>query len=101
MNSTNNYKPCDLVIFGALGDLSRRKLLISLYKLDEANLLEPDTRIIGVDRIAQDNKGFSEIAHKSLLEFHSPTLDKAVWDRLSARFAYIQLDINDCHNFKN
>ncbi|NOT85312.1 MAG: glucose-6-phosphate dehydrogenase [Methylococcaceae bacterium] len=100
MTATQNYKPSDLVIFGALGDLSRRKLLISLYKLDEANLLEPDTRIIGVDRIAQDSVGFSEIAHKSLLEFLSPTLDKVVWDRLSARFTYIQLDINDLPQFE-
>ncbi|MDD5113102.1 MAG: glucose-6-phosphate dehydrogenase, partial [Methylobacter sp.] len=55
MNDKTIYKPCDLVLFGALGDLSRRMLLISLYKLEEANLLEPDTHVIGVDRIAQDN----------------------------------------------
>jgi glucose-6-phosphate 1-dehydrogenase len=100
MTPTKNYKPCDLVIFGALGDLSRRKLLISLYKLDESNLLEPDTRIIGVDRLAEDTAGFVEIAYKSLQAFSSHSIDKVVWARLSARFTYVQLDISDPLQFK-
>ncbi|MDD1605827.1 MAG: glucose-6-phosphate dehydrogenase, partial [Methylococcaceae bacterium] len=66
MKDKKTFKPCDLVIFGALGDLSRRKLLISLYRLENANLIEPDTCIIGVDRHAHDNAQFVEIAHKSL-----------------------------------
>jgi glucose-6-phosphate 1-dehydrogenase len=100
MNATLSYKPCDLVIFGALGDLSRRKLLISLYKLDESHLLEADTRIIGVDRLPQDSAGFSDIAHKSCQEFLSQPIDEAVWARLSARFVYVQLDISDSQQFK-
>jgi glucose-6-phosphate 1-dehydrogenase len=99
MNSTKSYKPCDLVIFGALGDLSRRKLLISLYKLDESNLLEADTRIVGVDRVAQDTAGFIGIVQKSLREFLSSAPDRTVWERLSARFTYVQIDINDGQQF--
>ena len=38
---------CDFAIFGVLGDLSRRKLLPSLYQLDKEGLLHPDTRILG------------------------------------------------------
>ena len=41
---------CDFTIFGVLGDLSRRKLIPSLYQLDKAGLLDEDTRIIGVAR---------------------------------------------------
>ncbi|MBW1749611.1 MAG: glucose-6-phosphate dehydrogenase, partial [Deltaproteobacteria bacterium] len=41
---------CDFTIFGVLGDLSRRKLIPSLYQLDRACLLHDDTRIIGVAR---------------------------------------------------
>ena len=48
MKAKNTFNPCDLVIYGALGDLSKRKLIISLYRLENANFLEPDTRIIGV-----------------------------------------------------
>ena len=52
MMDEKKYKPCDLVIYGALGDLSRRKLMMSLYQLDKSKLLEPQTRIIGVDSLA-------------------------------------------------
>jgi len=39
-------QPCDFTIFGLLGDLSRRKLIPSLYQLDKVALLHEDTRII-------------------------------------------------------
>ena len=42
--------PCDLIVFGALGDLSCRKLFPALYQLERADLLHSDTRIIGCAR---------------------------------------------------
>ena len=66
MKEKKIFKPCDLVIYGALGDLSKRKLLISLYRLENANFIEPDTRIIGVDLHDIKSTGFVEMAHKSL-----------------------------------
>jgi glucose-6-phosphate 1-dehydrogenase len=98
--SEKKYKPCDLVIFGGLGDLSRRKLLMSLYQLDKSNLLEPQTQIIAVDRLPETRESFTQIAHKSLLEFLNESLDDVVWARLSARFNYLQLDISDLDEFK-
>ena len=50
MAVTQTAQACDLVIFGAKGDLARRKLLPSLYQLEKAGQLNPDTRIIGVGR---------------------------------------------------
>ena len=63
------FEPCDLVIYGGLGDLSRRKLIISLYRLENGNFLEDDTRIIAVDRLEEDSASFIKIAYKSLQEF--------------------------------
>ena len=93
MNNNKNIKPCDLVIYGALGDLSKRKLIISLYRLEKANLIESDTRIIGVDRHTVDNSGFIETAFKSLQAFLNEDIDKGVWERFSTRFAYLQIDL--------
>jgi glucose-6-phosphate 1-dehydrogenase len=100
MNDKTTYKPCDLVIFGALGDLSRRMLLISLYKLEEANLLEPDTRVIGVDRLVQDSTGFVGVTLKSLQEFLPRPIEDDVWKKFSARLGYVQIDISDLDQFK-
>ncbi len=100
MKSTKRYKPCDLIIFGALGDLTKRKLLLSLYRLDSSNLLEPETRIVAVDRVVQDTDGYLKIAQKSISEFLPEPLDNEVWVRMSARFTYVQIDITDAEQFK-
>ncbi|MDP1614759.1 MAG: glucose-6-phosphate dehydrogenase, partial [Methylococcales bacterium] len=100
MKDKKTFKPCDLVIFGALGDLSRRKLIISLYRLENANLIESDTRIIGVDRHPNENSQFIEIAHKSLQAFLNDKLDDDVWQRFSARLSYLKIDLTQLDQYK-
>ncbi len=100
MKDKKTFKPCDLVIYGALGDLSRRKLLISLYRLDNANLLEPDTRIIGVDRHDFDKDQFIETAHNSLQEFLNDTIQDEVWARFSARLNYLKIDLTQPEQYQ-
>ncbi len=48
----------DLVIFGARGDLARRKLFPALYQLDKAGLLTDSTRVAGVAREDIDSAEF-------------------------------------------
>ena len=93
MKEKKAYKPCDLIIYGALGDLSRRKLLISLYRLENANLLEPATQIIGVDRHDGDKASFIAFVLKNLQEFLNDKIDDTVWQRFSARLAYLKIDL--------
>ncbi len=45
---------CNLIIFGAKGDLAHRKLLPSLYQLEKTGYIHPDTRIIGIGRAEWD-----------------------------------------------
>jgi glucose-6-phosphate 1-dehydrogenase len=93
MNPKKTFKPCDLVIFGASGDLSRRKLLISLYRLEKAGLIEADTRIIGIDQHDNDHSGFIETIHNSLQEFLNEAIDEPIWAQFSARFSYLKIDL--------
>ncbi|MGZ8221976.1 MAG: glucose-6-phosphate dehydrogenase, partial [Methylobacter sp.] len=99
MNEKTVFKPCDLVIFGALGDLSRRKLLISLYRLEKANLIEADTRIIGVDQHQSDNSGFVGIIQASLQEFLNEVINEQVWARFSVRFSYLKIDLTQMDQY--
>lgn len=94
------FKPCDLVIYGALGDLTRRKLLISLYRLENAKLLEPDTRIIGVDRHPGESAFYIDVAHKSLQLFLNEKLDEDVWKRFSSRLNYLQIDLTQMEQYQ-
>ncbi len=100
MKDKKTFKPCDLIIYGALGDLSRRKLLISLYRLEMANLIEPETRIIGIDRHEANNAEFIDTARKSLEEFSSETIEDNVWTRFSARLSYVKIDLTQLGDYK-
>ena len=59
----------DLVIFGATGDLARRKILPGLFRRFQAGQMTADSRIIGAARTAMDSAGFRKEVRKALEEF--------------------------------
>lgn len=99
MAVTSTAKACDLVIFGAKGDLARRKLLPSLYQLEKAGHIHPDTRIIGVGRAEWDKKAYTEVVKEALGTFMKEKLDDDLWATLCARLDFCNLDVNDSKNF--
>lgn len=94
------FPPCDLVIYGGLGDLSRRKLIISLYRLENGDFLEADTRIIAVDRLDETSQSFIEIAYKSLQKFLGSSIDESIWENFSARLSYQKMDLTHPEEYK-
>jgi glucose-6-phosphate 1-dehydrogenase len=58
--------PCVIVMFGASGDLARRKLLPSLYELAFHNCLAPRFRLVGFARTEMSDDKFREAASESL-----------------------------------
>jgi len=99
MNNIDCQAASEIVIFGALGDLSRRKLLPSLYQLEVAGLLGQDTRIIGVARNDITLEQFTEQIKEGLTSFISETLDSDVVTRLLTRLVYQQLDFKDIKSY--
>lgn len=90
---------CDLVIFGAKGDLTRRKLLPSLYQLEKYGKLPADTKILGVGRADWDQAAYAEIAKDALTTFMSDPIDDEIWQRFSKRLNFHKLDVNDTSAF--
>ena len=83
----------DLVIFGARGDLSKRKLFPALFELDRAGLLTDSVRIAGVAREEIDSVAFIEQMHNSLKDGSKEgQWDEATWQRFSRRLNYIKVD---------
>ena len=61
--------PFDIIVFGATGDLSQRKLIPALFHRDEQGQLTDDTRIIGTSRRAMTSDEFKAFAQKALESF--------------------------------
>jgi glucose-6-phosphate 1-dehydrogenase len=88
-------QPCDFIIFGILGDLTRRKLLPSLYQLEKAGLLHDETRIIGVARHDLTQEAFLNEMRGRLTSFAGEPLDNAAADRLLARMRYVLINLEN------
>ncbi len=61
--------PCVMVIFGAAGDLTRRKLIPSLYNLAKYNLLSREFAVIGIARNPMSTDEFRAKLVQDLKEF--------------------------------
>ena len=90
----------DLVIFGARGDLSKRKLFPALYQLDKAGLLADSVRIAGVAREDMDSVSFIKQMHESLqATLDTADWDDVVWKKFSQRLQYIRIDFSQKKQF--
>src|SRR5918992_3629912 len=70
-----------VVIFGANGDLSRRKLLPALYHLDAEGLMPEDYRVIGNSRSELSNEEFRSFARASVDQFGRSEIEPTSWQR--------------------
>lgn len=91
----------DIVIFGAAGDLSRRKLLPALYQLDAAGLLVDKCRIVGVARQDFTESEFVELVKENIETFvKKAELDANQLTKFLLRIKYQKLDITDSSSYQ-
>ena len=76
-------RPHVMVLFGATGDLARRKLLPGLFHLSQAGLL-PECRIIGTSLDDLDDDGFREFARGALDDFAHHGVPDDEWEAFAA-----------------
>ncbi len=82
--------PQVVVLVGATGDLSQRKLLPGLYHLATTGFI-PDCRIIGVSLDEMDADGFRAFARRALDSFSSRKVEDAQWAAFAAMLDYVPL----------
>jgi len=81
--------PTVVVIFGASGDLTARKLIPAVYNLGVDNLLPTDFHLVGYGRKAIPDEEFRRLAADSIREFSRRELSDEVWDRIAANTTYV------------
>jgi glucose-6-phosphate 1-dehydrogenase len=81
-----------IVIFGASGDLTARKLIPSLYRLHRKGRLPEEARIVGVARSPFSDDAYREKLRGALREFQPKDYDAAVWESFARRLFYVAGD---------
>ncbi|MEZ5920039.1 MAG: glucose-6-phosphate dehydrogenase [Parvularculaceae bacterium] len=82
-----------LVVFGATGDLSLRKLIPSLFHRWQDGQIPGDSKIIGVSRSAMSTDEFRALAFSSFVKFHAAEdIPENAWAEFSALLHYCEID---------
>jgi glucose-6-phosphate 1-dehydrogenase len=87
--------PCALVIFGASGDLTHKKLMPALYALMVRRLLPPRFAIVGVARTEADDDAFRKDMKEAVKQYARDAFRDDVWEELAANMRYVATDFAD------
>jgi glucose-6-phosphate 1-dehydrogenase len=88
--------PCVVVIFGATGDLTRRKLLPALYRLAQQHLNPAEFAILGVSRQHMSDQEYRAKMRDALAEFgDNDTFDEAEWNSFADGIFYVAGEFKD------
>jgi glucose-6-phosphate 1-dehydrogenase len=89
-------EPCSIVIFGASGDLTARKLIPALYHLCKEKQMPPDFRVIGVARREKTDASWRQELRQALDEFsRTHPVDEAIWENFAQHLVYCRGDLTD------
>lgn len=84
-----------MVVFGADGDLTKRKLVPALYYLAVSGLLPKNFALLGLARTELSTEEFRRKLSGDLREFATGPIDAALWNWLSRRLYYVTGDFRD------
>ena len=87
--------PCAIVIFGASGDLTHRKLMPALYDLFEAGLLGKQFVVLGFSRSHISDEDFRASARRGVEQFTSHGIPDRVWEEFSQGLHYMSGQFDD------
>src|SRR5215469_8804602 len=90
---------CAMVIFGASGDLTKRKLLPALYNLAKDSLLAKEFALIGFARNDISTEEFRAKLTSEIREFATTTVDEDLWHWFCERIYYVKGEFGDAAAF--
>ncbi|MGI8586583.1 MAG: glucose-6-phosphate dehydrogenase [Chloroflexia bacterium] len=94
-------QPCTIVLFGATGDLTMRKLLPAFYNLELEGLLPPGFSILAVARKPKTDDEFRKEMLDAVNQFsRSRPVQPQVWDTFAQGIFYVQTEFHDLTGFE-
>jgi glucose-6-phosphate 1-dehydrogenase len=91
--------PHTVVIFGASGDLTSRKLIPALYSLHQKGRLPDQTRVVGVARTKFTSEAWREELAASTEKFAGKEFNPAAWERFAGSLFYHAGDVGKAEDF--
>src|SRR5215471_2601783 len=88
--------PCTVIIFGASGDLTKRKLVPALYRLVQQRLLPAEFAIVGQARTPMSDDEFRNRMKTSVAQFsEAREVDDEMWNSFAQGLFYLPADIGN------
>lgn len=96
MRLARTAEPCVVVIFGASGDLTKRKLVPALYHLCQERLLPAEVAVIGVARSPKSHDEFRAQMREAIIEFAGDEhIDETLWESFAKGLYYVSGTFED------
>ncbi len=96
MSETNpNTKPTTIVIFGASGDLTHRKLIPALYNNYRKGRLPEKSQIVGFARRDWSDEIFRDRLREGVEQFGGSTYEPGTWDAFAPKLSYFQGNLDE------
>jgi len=93
--------PCTIVIFGATGDLTTRKLVPALFRLSCAGCLSRRFRVLGVGRHdTSDDKFRTRMREGAAASSEMGDFSEVGWNEFAARLHYLSGDLTDFETYR-
>jgi len=89
-----------IVIFGASGDLTSRKLIPALFRLHQRGRLPSETKIVGVSRSKYSDESWREKLTESTAKYMGDSFDTQAWEKFAGDVHYCPGDIKRAEDFK-
>ena len=94
--------PCNVVIFGATGDLAGRKLVPALYNLHLRHLLPAGFAVIGLGRAdLGGDEGFRQMMRERCEEHSRTPVTEASWDEFAGMLSYVRGSFDDPETYES
>src|SRR5437667_3896730 len=94
-------QPCAIVIFGATGDLTHRKLMPALYNLAADGELPPAVAVIGFARRPKTDEEFRKEMEEATRKFSRQMVRDEIWKTFSQSVFYHQSEFGDPNGYKS
>jgi len=91
--------PCAIVIFGARGDLTQRKLVPALYNLMVEDALPPGFAVLGNSRTAMTDGEFAKRMRDAVAAHSRTAIDDREWAGFAPRLSYVAGDLDDAATY--